>query len=361
MSTPIVVQQLTKRFGSFEAVGDVSFTAPGGAITALLGPSGSGKSTVLRMIAGLENPTEGHIWLGDVELTPKSVQERRVGFVFQHYALFRHMTVADNVAFGLEVRKQPKAERQARVDELLELVQLSHFAKRYPDQLSGGQRQRVALARALAPRPEVLLLDEPFGALDAKVRQDLRRWLDELHKELGVTSLLVTHDQEEALELANQIVVMHEGHMEQVGSPTEIYDEPSTPFVAGFVGSANVLHGHVEAGQVHLGGLRVDGAEHLSEGEPATAYVRPHDVHVSVDSNGGEAKATVARRTMLGWLSQLTLLLTNGETIVAHVPNQEIEGVKEGDTVWVDLRNPKAFARREGEPVGGLTAEPVNW
>jgi len=189
------------------------------------------------------------------------------------------------------------------------------------------------------------------------VRQDLRRWLDELHKELGVTSLLVTHDQEEALELANQIVVMHEGHMEQVGSPTEIYDEPSTPFVAGFVGSANVLHGHVEAGQM----LRVDGAEHLSEGEPATAYVRPHDVHVSVDSNGGEAKATVARRTMLGWLSQLTLLLTNGETIVAHVPNQEIEGVKEGDTVWVDLRNPKAFARREGEPVGGLTAEPVNW
>jgi len=359
MSTPIVVEQLTKRFGSFEAVSDVSFSAPGGAITALLGPSGSGKSTVLRMIAGLEAPNEGHIWLGDVELTPKSVQERRVGFVFQHYALFRHMTVEDNVGFGLTVRKQPKPERQARVDELLELVQLSHFAKRYPDQLSGGQRQRVALARALAPRPEVLLLDEPFGALDAKVRQDLRRWLDTLHKELGVTSLLVTHDQEEALELANQIVVMHEGRIEQVGTPTEIYDEPATPFVAGFVGSANVLHGHVVGGQVHLGGLSIDGAGDLVEGEAATAYVRPHDVHVSVSSDGGEVEARVERRTTLGWLSQLTLRLPNGETIVAHVPNEEIAGVEEGDTVWVDLRNPKAFARRDEEP-GELVPEPAS-
>ena len=179
MSTPIVVEQLTKRFGKFEAVKDVSFTAPGGAITALLGPSGSGKSTVLRMIAGLETPNDGHIRMGDVELTAKSVQERRVGFVFQHFALFRHMTVADNVAFGLAVRKQPKDVKNQRVEELLELVQLAPFAKRYPDQLSGGQRQRVALARALAPRPDVLLLDEPFGALDAKVRQDLRHWLDE--------------------------------------------------------------------------------------------------------------------------------------------------------------------------------------
>ena len=214
MSTPIVVEQLTKRFGSFEAVSDVSFTAPGGAITALLGPSGLGQEhRPAHDRRARRTPTEGRILMGDVELTPKSVQERRVGFVFQHYALFRHMTVADNVEFGLAVRKQSKADRKARVDELLELVQLTHFAKRYPDQLSGGQRQRVALARALAPRPEVLLLDEPFGALDAKVRQDLRQWLDELHRELGVTSLLVTHDQEEALELANQIVVMHEGRM----------------------------------------------------------------------------------------------------------------------------------------------------
>ena len=253
MSTPIVVKELSKRFGGFEAVKDVSFTARGGAITALLGPSGSGKSTVLRMIAGLEEPSEGQIWLGDLELTALPVQDRRVGFVFQHYALFRHMTVRQNVTFGLTVRKEPKDAKNARVDELLELVQLAPFANRYPDQLSGGQRQRVALARALAPRPEVLLLDEPFGALDARVRQDLRRWLDELHRELGVTSLLVTHDQEEALELADQIIVMHEGKVEQVGTPSEIYDDPVTPFVAGFVGSANVIHGHVVDGHVHLG------------------------------------------------------------------------------------------------------------
>jgi sulfate/thiosulfate transport system ATP-binding protein len=345
MSTPIVVEQLTKRFGTFDAVSDVSFSAPGGAITALLGPSGSGKSTVLRMIAGLETPNEGHIWMGDVELTAKSVQERRVGFVFQHFALFRHMTVADNVAFGLTVRKQPKAVQAARVEELLELVQLSPFAKRYPDQLSGGQRQRVALARALAPRPDVLLLDEPFGALDAKVRQDLRRWLDGLHRELGVTSLLVTHDQEEALELANQIVVMHEGRVEQVGSPAEIYDEPATPFVAGFVGSANVLHGEVRDDHVHLGAIRIPGAGHLTDGSAATAFVRPHDVRVRQGGGDGDLTATIERIASLGWLARLTLRLPDGHTLVAHVPQEELDGAKEGDTVTLDLRNPKAFLR----------------
>ena len=350
MSTPIVVEQLTKRFGKFEAVKDVSFTAPGGAITALLGPSGSGKSTVLRMIAGLETPNDGHIRMGDVELTAKSVQERRVGFVFQHFALFRHMTVADNVAFGLAVRKQPKDVKNQRVEELLELVQLAPFAKRYPDQLSGGQRQRVALARALAPRPDVLLLDEPFGALDAKVRQDLRHWLDGLHRELGVTSLLVTHDQEEALELANQIVVMHEGRVEQVGSPAEIYDDPATPFVAGFVGSANVLHGEVRDGHVHLGSVRVAGAAHLADGAPATAFVRPHDVRVrqkggQADERDGDFTATIERIASLGWLARLTLRLADGHTLVAHVPQEELDGAKEGDTVTLDLRNPKAFLR----------------
>ncbi|HEY5861153.1 MAG TPA: ABC transporter ATP-binding protein [Actinomycetota bacterium] len=365
MSTPIVVEQLTKRFGSFEAVRDVSFTAPGGAITALLGPSGSGKSTVLRMIAGLEAPNEGRIWLGDVELTPKSVQERRVGFVFQHYALFRHMTVADNVAFGLAVRKRSKSQRRERVDELLELVQLTHFAKRYPDQLSGGQRQRVALARALAPRPEVLLLDEPFGALDAKVRQDLRQWLDELHRELGVTSLLVTHDQEEALELANQIVVMHEGRVQQVGAPNEIYDDPKTPFVAGFVGSANVLHGVVEGGHVHLGAFRVAGAEHLAEGSAATAFIRPHDVRVRPNGSNGHgaegptAIGRVERISSLGWLARLTIRL-DGEgnhTLVAHVPQSDLAGATEGDLVSVDLRNPKAFDRVEAEAVSQGASE----
>ena len=269
--------------------------------------------------------------------------------MFQHYALFRHMTVADNIAFGLRVRKEDKTERDRRVAELLELVQLSPFAKRYPDQLSGGQRQRVALARALAPRPQVLLLDEPFGALDAKVRQDLRRWLDELHRELGVTSLLVTHDQEEALELANQIVVMHEGRVEQVGSPGEIYDDPATPFVAGFVGSANVLHGEVVDGHVHLGSMRIPGAAHLDEGAVAAAYVRPHDVVVSRDE--GAVTAVIERVASLGWLARVSLRLPGGETLVAHVPNEDLHGAGEGDEVQVDLRNPKAFFAPEHEPV----------
>jgi sulfate transport system ATP-binding protein len=340
MSSPIIVEGLCKRFGSFDAVKDVTFTAPAGAITALLGPSGSGKSTVLRMIAGLEEPTSGRIVMGNEELTAKSVQERRVGFVFQHYALFRHMTVRENVAFGLRVRKADQTSRRARVDELLELVHMAPFTNRFPDQLSGGQRQRVALARALAPQPSVLLLDEPFGALDAKVRQDLRQWLDELHRELGVTSLLVTHDQEEALELANQIVVMHEGKVEQVGSPGDIYDRPTSPFVAGFVGSANVLHGEVVAGHVHLGSLRLP-AGHLDDGAPAAAYVRPHDVVVT-DHDGGVA-ATIERVASLGWLARVSLRLPGGETLVAHVPREDLHGAGEGDEVRVDLRNPKAF------------------
>ena len=353
MSTPIVVKQLSKRFGGFEAVSDVSFTAKGGAITALLGPSGSGKSTVLRMIAGLEEPSAGQIWLGDLELTALPVQDRRVGFVFQHYALFRHMTVRQNVMFGLTVRKEAKEAKTKRVDELLELVQLGPFAGRYPDQLSGGQRQRVALARALAPRPEVLLLDEPFGALDARVRQDLRRWLDELHRELGVTSLLVTHDQEEALELANQIVVMHNGKVEQVGTPSEIYDDPATPFVAGFVGSANVIHGHVVDGHVHLGNILVPGAGHLEEGSPATAYVRPHDIRISTNGHAepeaGSVKATIERITTLGWLAQIGLRLSDDQLLIAHIPQEELSGAIVGDVVTVDLRNPKAFHREEAE------------
>jgi sulfate/thiosulfate transport system ATP-binding protein len=354
MSMPIRVDGLTKRFGSFVAVDDVSFTAAAGSITALLGPSGSGKSTVLRMIAGLERPTGGRIWLGDDELTAMSVQERAVGFVFQHYALFRHMTVAENVAFGLRVRKEDRDAREARVAELLELVQMTNFARRYPDQLSGGQRQRVALARALAPRPQVLLLDEPFGALDAKVRQDLRRWLDELHRELGVTSLLVTHDQEEALELANQVVVMHEGRVEQAGSPAAVYDEPATAFVAGFVGSANVLHGHVRHGHVHLGAFRLPGADHLEDGMRAAAYVRPHDVRVSAEETG--VRGTIERIATLGWLARLSIRLPGGETLVAHVPHGELGGAREGDEVWVDLRSPKAFGIEPAEADDHLVA-----
>src|SRR5204862_3494612 len=287
-----------------------------------------------------------------------SVQERRVGFVFQHYALFRHMTVRQNVEFGLRVRKEDQAKRRARVDELLDLVHMRPFAERYPGQLPGGQRQRVALARALAPQPKVLLLDEPFGALDAKVRHDLRRWLDELHREIGVTSLLVTHDQEEALELANTIVVMHEGRVEQMGSPADVYDRPATPFVAGFVGSANVLHGSVVDGHVHLGSFLLPGASHLEEGAAATAFIRPHDVRVAAEE--GDTKAVIERMASLGWLTRITLKLDGGETLVAHVPNEELHGAAEGDRIGIDLRNPKAFlAAEDREPDTEEVATPT--
>jgi sulfate/thiosulfate transport system ATP-binding protein len=343
MDSGIVVKDLDKRFGTFHAVDGVSFTAREGAITALLGPSGSGKSTVLRMIAGLERPDGGRIWVDGEEQTTSAPQERRLGFVFQHYALFRHMTVRQNVAFGLTVRRVPRADRMERVDELLDLVGLGGFANRYPDQLSGGQRQRVALARALAPRPKVLLLDEPFGALDARVRQELRRWLDELHRELGVTSLLVTHDQEEALELAGEVVVMRDGQVQQNGTPDEIYNRPVTPFVAGFVGAANLLRGTVWEGHVHFGRSAVAGAYHLDDGASAMAYIRPHDVALDRAAAHMSFPVLVERRTDLGWMSKLYLRLEDGQLIVAQLPNQEILGVGSGDRMFARLANPKVF------------------
>src|SRR5688572_11968740 len=344
METAIVVQGLGKSFGTFRAVDDVSFTVESGKITALLGPSGSGKSTVLRMIAGLEDPDEGRIELEGQDVTHISAQDRRVGFVFQHYALFRHMTVRENIAFGLTVRKVPRPDRTKRVDELLELVHLGPFGDRYPDQLSGGQRQRVALARALAPHPKVLLLDEPFGALDARVRQDLRVWIDELHRELGITSVLVTHDQEEALELAHKVVVMNDGKVEQIGSPSEVYDRPETPFVAGFVGAANVLNGLVIDGRVQFGDYHVAGAGGMSDGAAAHAYVRPHDVAIGVGApQNGAAPGTVERVANLGWTSKLSILLADGQQIQAEVPNEGLEGIISGSVVYVDLRNAKVF------------------
>ena len=343
---------LTKKFGSVAAVNSASFEAREGEITALLGPSGSGKSTVLRMIAGLERPTEGRVFIAGEEQTFRTVQERRVGMVFQHYALFRHMTVAQNIAFGLTVRKEPKERIRARVDELLHLVQLTSFAGRYPDQLSGGQRQRVALARALAPRPRVLLLDEPFGALDARVRQELRRWLDEIHRELGITSLLVTHDQEEAMELANQVVVMYEGRVEQAGSPQSIYDDPSTPFVAGFVGTANVLRGWVIGGSVQFGQLQVAGASHMADGSVAHAYVRPHDVSVSSTiSSPSSVPGRVVRINDLGWLSKVLIVLEGEQRLVAHLPSERLNGIEVGGAVYADLRNAKVFAPEGDQPV----------
>jgi sulfate transport system ATP-binding protein len=355
----IKVQGLTKSFGSFRAVDDVSFEAAEGTITALLGPSGSGKSTVLRMIAGLEQPDTGSVWVAGEELTGASVQDRRLGFVFQHYALFRHMTVRRNVAFGLSVRRVDKAAQRERVDELLELVGLAPFGDRYPDQLSGGQRQRVALARALAPRPSVLLLDEPFGALDARVRQELRGWLDHLHRELGVTSLFVTHDQEEALELANEIVVMNHGKVEQVGSADDIYNRPAAPFVAAFVGSSNVLKGVVWERHVHFGHSIVAGAHAIPDGEEAVAYIRPHDVQITEDPGERSFPVAVERRIDMGWTSKLHLRLEDGQPLVAQLPNEEINGVAAGQNLFANLRNPKVFPRSRAEEAAPASDEAV--
>ncbi len=290
----IAVRGVSKRFGSFVAVDDVSLEVPNGELVALIGPSGSGKTTLLRIIAGLEVPDSGTILFDDQDATVQHVGARRVGFVFQHYALFRHMTVFENIAFGLRVRPRrlrlAEREIRARVGELLKLVQLDWVADRYPSQLSGGQRQRIALARALAIEPRVLLLDEPFGALDAKVRKELRRWLRRFHDDLKITSVFVTHDQDEALEVADRVVVMNAGRVEQVGSPEAVYDQPASPFVYDFLGSVNLFHGRVDGGRVRIGGLEVEVPEHgLAHDTPAVAYARPHEIEVERAHDGRSA------------------------------------------------------------------------
>jgi sulfate/thiosulfate transport system ATP-binding protein len=296
----IEARNVTKRFGKFTALDEVNLEVRPGELLALLGPSGSGKTTLLRIISGLEVPDSGQILFHGEEATDRSTRDRQVGFVFQHYALFRHMTVFENVAFGLRVRprklRPPKAQIRDKVNELLGLVQLEGLAKRYPSQLSGGQRQRVALARALAVEPQVLLLDEPFGALDARVRQDLRRWLRRLHDDLHITSVFVTHDQEEALEVADRIVVMNQGRVEQIGTPEEVYDQPASPFVYNFLGNVNLFHGRVHQGRARLGPLAVEAPEHAeAQDEPATAYVRPYDIDVQRHRNGGTTIEAVVR------------------------------------------------------------------
>jgi sulfate transport system ATP-binding protein len=278
----ISVKNITKRFGNFTALDDVGLEVSSGALLALLGPSGSGKTTLLRIIAGLDNPDSGAILHHDEDVTARAPKERNVGFVFQHYALFRHMSVFENVAFGMRVRKRPKAEIESRVHELLNLVRLEGLHKRYPTQLSGGQRQRVALARALAVQPRVLLLDEPFGALDAKVRMELRQWLRRLHDEIHLTTVFVTHDQEEAFEVADRVVVMHRGRVEQQGTPQEVFDHPANAFVMDFLGNVNVFHGRVHEGKVRLGGLEVDYPHQAHEhSKDVKGYVRPHELDVN--------------------------------------------------------------------------------
>jgi sulfate transport system ATP-binding protein len=315
----IQINNVSKRFGDFVALHDISLEVGGGSLTALLGPSGSGKSTLLRIIAGLEWPDTGSIGLSGNDATPLTPQKRNVGFVFQHYAAFKHMTVRDNVAFGLKVRKRPRAEIRERVDELLRLVQLQGFAHRYPSQLSGGQRQRMALARALAPEPQVLLLDEPFGALDARVRAELRDWLRRLHDEVHVTTVFVTHDQEEAMEVADQIAVLNHGRLEQVGTPAELYDEPATEFVMRFVGDANTVGG---------------------------VLVRPHDVDFLLEPADGAVEVIVERVTVLGHDAKLELADGDGEPLVVKLSRErlaelELEG---GQIVWVLPSRERVFA-----------------
>jgi sulfate transport system ATP-binding protein len=296
------VENVRKEFDRFPALHDVSLDIRSGELIALLGPSGSGKTTLLRLIAGLERPTAGRIFFGDDDASEKSVQERNIGFVFQHYALFRHMTILENVSFGLKVRprstRPPAGEIRRRAMELLDLVQLSGLEKRYPSQLSGGQRQRVALARALAIEPRVLLLDEPFGALDAQVRRELRKWLREIHDRTGHTTVFVTHDQEEALELADRLCVMSQGKIEQVGTPDTVYDTPSSPFVFGFIGESSELPVTVENGEIWLGDRPV-GIRGAQDGGPVRLFFRPHDIEL-VEGDAALAGVVASSRRVGG-------------------------------------------------------------
>jgi sulfate transport system ATP-binding protein len=332
----IRVANVSKSFGDFRAVDDVSVDVESGSLVALLGPSGSGKSTLLRLIAGLEEADAGRIWITGEEATERSVQERQVGFVFQHFALFKHRNVRRNVGFGLELRRwKPEAIRR-RVDELLDLVHLRGYGNRYPSQLSGGQRQRVALARALAVQPRVLLLDEPFSALDAKVRKELRAWLRNLHDEMHVTTVIVTHDQEEAMEVADRIVVMNEGRVEQIGSPAEIYDHPASPFVMSFVGAVNELpSGSLPVRRDVVPALPSDGR----------IFVRPHHVQVHATPQPGTVPARLRRLTHMGRDLQAELVLDSEEVVVAQFPREEVDyaNLKPGDRLHVISRQAHAF------------------
>lgn len=341
----IRVEHLRKRFGDFVAVDDVSFEVEAGALVALLGPSGSGKSTLLRILAGLETPDAGRVFFDGVEATHVHARSRSIGFVFQHYALFRHLTIEDNVAFGLDVRGVPKAQARARARELLQLVGLSGLGPRYPSQLSGGQRQRVALARALAPEPKLLLLDEPFGAVDAKVREELRAWLRRLHDEVGVTSIFVTHDQDEAFSVADRVLVIHRGGLEQMGTPTEILDAPRTEFVATFVGEVNVFPAERQGDELVSGALRVDAAASQRHGDDASVHlvIRAYDVKLWRDDAAGIA--TVERVVTLGDRVKVHANVDGAGPLVAHFPRRSslLENIESGCRVQVEVTTARAY------------------
>jgi sulfate transport system ATP-binding protein len=365
-SMSIEIRDIHKQFGNFTALKNVNLDIASGELLALLGPSGCGKTTLLRIIAGLESPDSGSIHFSGADTTDVHVRERNVGFVFQHYALFRHMSVFENVAFGLRVKprgqRPSEAQIKAKVTDLLKLVQLDWLAERYPSQLSGGQRQRIALARALAVEPQVLLLDEPFGALDAKVRKELRRWLRRLHDELHVTSIFVTHDQEEALEVADRVVLMNQGVVEQVGSPQAVWDHPASPFVYGFLGDVNLFHGRAHEGLLHLDGVSIDTPKHAgAQNAQAFAYVRPHDLDVQryhaghgVDAAGRPQGivATLSRAIVVGPIARLELMpleTTHPEghdpLIEAQIPAQQFRemGFRDGETLVVSPRKARVF------------------
>ena len=345
----ILAKNITKKFGSFTALDDVTVEAPSGKLVALLGPSGSGKTTLLRIIAGLEHADAGQVLFEGEDATDRSARHRNVGFVFQHYALFRHMTIFENVAFSLRVRKKPRDEVNARVHELLKLVQLDGLGKRYPAQLSGGQRQRIALARALAAQPKVLLLDEPFGALDAKVRKELRRWLRKLHDEIHVTSLFVTHDQEEALEVSDEIVIFNKGKVEQTGTPDEVYNKPANPFVLGFLGHVNIFHGRITGGQATLAdGSQVKNAGGVSDGNIA-AYVRPHEIDLTLEApaEGVGTEATVLWVHRAGATIKVELEVEKTkELLVAELPREKYAELRleRGVKVWAVARDVRIFS-----------------
>jgi sulfate transport system ATP-binding protein len=343
----IEVRNLSKSYNGFKAVRNVQAKLETGSLTALLGPSGSGKSTLLRMIAGLEVPDAGEIHLTGRESTFTSAKERNVGFVFQHYALFKHMTVFENIAFGLRVRRQGGKEIKDRVYELLNLIQMVGYEKRYPTQLSGGQRQRVAVARALAPRPQVLLLDEPFGALDAKVREELREWILKLHEDTNVTTLFVTHDQNEALEVASRILIMNQGAIEQDGTPMEIFDKPATHFIAQFVGETNFIDTEVASpGLAVWGSFRFAIKEAFSTGQKVRIYFRPNDVYVTAHLETLQVRAVIAKTRFKGTAIEYKLDIGENRTLNAQVPKGVAlaSGFKEGSEVYAAITAYHVFA-----------------
>ncbi|MEB3174127.1 MAG: sulfate/molybdate ABC transporter ATP-binding protein [Cyanobacteriota bacterium] len=347
----IIIKDVAKNFGSFQALSDINLEVKDGKLVALLGPSGSGKSTLLRTIAGLEAPDRGQVFINGQDATHVDIRKRNIGFVFQHYALFKHLTIRQNIAFGLEIRKQPARLIQNRVEELLALVQLEGLGNRYPSQLSGGQRQRVALARALAVQPQVLLLDEPFGALDAKVRKELRAWLRRLHDEVHLTSVFVTHDQEEAMEVADEIVVMNQGKIEQIGAPADIYDHPATPFVMSFIGEVNVLpvsttlFNNNEVNDLPVSTTLLNNNDMFSS-QDISVFIRPHDFDLYREGNGNTSEATVKRITHLGWEIQVELLLLDQTSVIVHLGREQFFRLnpKLNQTVYIKPREAKVFA-----------------